>query len=994
MAKLLALTALFGFTALLPARATAQHNPTVPLGKEDTIEQVVRKAASVTPTPRQLAWQDAEFACFVHFGINTFTDREWGEGTEDPALFNPTALDAGQWVQVCRDAGMRKLILTAKHHDGFCLWPSQYTEHSVKNSPWKNGAGDVVREVSEACREGGLLFGVYLSPWDRHEPTYGDSPKYNEHFVNQLRELLTQYGPIAEVWFDGACGEGPNGKRQVYDWDAYFTLIRELQPDAVISIVGPDVRWCGNEAGETRDSEWSVIPADAGAMDKDLGSRERLMAAAQNGVALKWQAAQVDVSIRPGWFYHPAEDGKVKTLDHLLDIYYGSVGGNSELLLNVPPDRRGLIHENDARRLWELGRVIADTYDENLAAGATATASAVRGDSPDYGADKSIDGRKDTCWTTVDGITEASIEYDLGETKTFNRAMLQEYLPAGQRVEAFVLDAWDGSDWKPIANATVIGYKRLLRFDDVTSSRARVRITASRVSPTLSNFGLFYAPPMLEAPAISRDKAGQVTLSAQPGLEIRYWLSHWPPEAPSKRYTGAFPFAGGGVIKALAIPPDNADYTDAGFDTLRQAEFGIAKAGWRIAAASSDSDPEHPAAAGIDENPDTYWQSKRSPKADELVIDLGQERAITGFLYVPAQDTPKGRVTEYACYVAKRPAEWGAAVAQGSFDNIENNPSQRTVRLEQAVSGRYVRFEARATLHGTTYATAAEFGVLAQAKELENDPAPAMPGEDDWWQIAPETTPTFPERVSDALPLSDQANVGGWEPYAPLTDEFDGDALDASVWWDHNPGWLGRQPAFFSPGNVAVRDGKLHLSMRKEAPPESLKEKKYHTYSSAAVQSKDTVRYGYFEVKAKAMASAGSSSFWFYKSTPPWWTEIDVFEIGGKAPGFEKKHHITVHVMKTPAEERHFSHADAYTAEGGLAEDYHVYGLEWDAQELKFYFDGVLVRRGVNTHWHQPLTLNFDSETMPKWFGLPKDEDLPSTYSVEYVRAWKTRTAG
>ena len=444
MAKIVVLAALMTLALLAPRRAAAQLNPTVPLTKDDAQDAVIRKAAGVTPTPRQLAWQQAEFACFIHFGVNTFTDREWGDGTEDPAIFNPTAFDARQWVQVCKDAGMRKLILTAKHHDGFCLWPSKYTEHSVRSSLWKNGQGDVVREVSDACREMGLLFGVYLSPWDRHEPTYGDSPEYNQYFLNQLRELLTQYGDVAEVWFDGACAEGPNGKLQVYDWDAYYGLIRELQPDAAISICGPDVRWCGNEAGDTRDSEWSVIPLDAGAMDKDLGSRERLMKAAGEGVALKWQAAQVDVSIRPGWFYHPADDGKVKSLDHLLEIYYGSVGGNAELLLNIPPDRRGLIHENDARRLRELGRVLAATYGEDLALGAAASASAQHSDA--HGAAATTDADKDTYWTTEKGITAAAIEYDLGEVKTFNRALLQEHLPTGQRVEAFALDAWGGTD--------------------------------------------------------------------------------------------------------------------------------------------------------------------------------------------------------------------------------------------------------------------------------------------------------------------------------------------------------------------------------------------------------------------------------------------------------------------------------------------------------------------------------------------------------------------
>ena len=319
----------------------------------------IKAVAEIRPTERQLQWQQLEFYGFIHFGINTFTDREWGLGNESPSLFNPTELDAEQWVRAFKSAGMRGLILTCKHHDGFCLWPSKYTDYSVKSSPWRDGRGDLVKEVSDACRKYGLKFGIYLSPWDRHEPSYGDSDRYNEFYLNQLEELLTNYGEIFAVWLDGACGEGPNGKRQVYDWDAYYDLVRRLQPNAVISVCGPDVRWCGNEAGQTRPEEWSVVPAalqdaervqeksqkvDDGqfgkeirSQDLDLGSREAI-----RGVKdLVWYPAEVNTSIRPGWFYHESEDDKVKSLAELLDIYFNSVGGNAAFLLNVPPDNGG-----------------------------------------------------------------------------------------------------------------------------------------------------------------------------------------------------------------------------------------------------------------------------------------------------------------------------------------------------------------------------------------------------------------------------------------------------------------------------------------------------------------------------------------------------------------------------------------------------------------------------------------------------------------------------
>ncbi|HYA48252.1 MAG TPA: alpha-L-fucosidase, partial [Burkholderiales bacterium] len=487
---------LFSFAVLIPAllllagRDKGPFSGGVPILPSDTPQQLLEKAARLVPSERQLRWQALEFQAFVHFGMNTFTDREWGLGTEDPKLFNPTDFDAGQWVEAVKAAGIGGLIVTAKHHDGFCLWPSRFTEHSVANSPWRGGKGDVVGEVAEACRKAGLKFGVYLSPWDRHEPSYGDSVRYNEHFKNQLRELLTNYGEIAEVWFDGACGEGPNGKRQVYDWEGYWGLIRELQPGAVISIMGPDVRWIGNEAGTNRESEWSVIPvvgeddrpaekdpggiAGLDAMAADLGSLKAIEAVAKKGGRLIWYPSQVDVSIRPGWFYHSAEDMKVKSLDHLLDIYYGSVGGNAQLLLNIPPDRRGRSHENDALRLKQLGDVLRATFAVNLAAGA-----------------KTV--------VTGNGAAGASMEYGLARSTPFNVVMIREDLKFGQRVEAYAVDAWDGSSWKEITRGTTVGYKRLCRVPTVKAGKVRLRILGARAPASIAEFGLFFDPSRAEA---------------------------------------------------------------------------------------------------------------------------------------------------------------------------------------------------------------------------------------------------------------------------------------------------------------------------------------------------------------------------------------------------------------------------------------------------------------------------------------------------------------
>ncbi len=426
------------------------------------------------PTPQQLAWQEAELTMFLHFGVNTFTDREWGDGTEDPGIFNPTELDTRQWVQAAKDAGFKYMILTAKHHDGFCLFPSKYTEHSVKNSPWKNGRGDVVRELADSCREAGLKLGLYLSPWDRHEPSYGDSPAYNQHFRNQLTELMTNYGEVAEVWFDGACGEGPNGKRQEYDWQSYYEVIRRLQPDAVIAICGPDIRWVGNENGIARETEWSV---------QDPGPERH-----PHATGKVWYPAECDVSIRPGWFWHADQDAKVKSLEHLLDIYYKSVGRNSVLLLNVPPNNRGLIADPDVQRLREFRAVLDQTFATDFAEGKTAIADSERSDCP---ASNAVDGRGDTYWSPAGDTTEGVLEVDLGEPVTFNVAMTKEYIALGQRVAAYSIEAWDGQAWQSIAEGTTIGHKKLDRFPNVTSSKLRLTISRSQATPLIRAFGIY-----------------------------------------------------------------------------------------------------------------------------------------------------------------------------------------------------------------------------------------------------------------------------------------------------------------------------------------------------------------------------------------------------------------------------------------------------------------------------------------------------------------------
>ena len=444
----------------------------------------------ITPTERQVRLQQMEFYGFVHFTVNTFTDKEWGDGTEKPEILNPVILDCNQWVEAAKSAGMTGLILTAKHHDGFCLWPSAYTEHSVKNSPYKNGKGDIVRECAEACKKGGIKFGVYLSPWDRNCPVYGQGKAYDDYYCNQLTELLTNYGDLFSVWFDGACGEGPNGKKQVYDWERYYSVIRSLQPDACITISGPDIRWCGNEAGDTRKSEWSVITrrlSDGTEIEdtaEDLGSRELLEKAAE----IRWQPAEVDTSIRPGWFYHKAEDARVRSLKTLSDIYFRSVGGNSTLLLNIPPDRDGLFAKPDVRRLRQLGNKIRKSFEVCLSEDAVFSADKCDGENL-------IENVKtdsyDTCFSTKDGENTVTITITLPERRKIRMAVIKENILLSQRIESFTIDCAKKKGFNRIYEGTTVGYKKIARFRPTITDTVRITITDSRVAPVISHIALY-----------------------------------------------------------------------------------------------------------------------------------------------------------------------------------------------------------------------------------------------------------------------------------------------------------------------------------------------------------------------------------------------------------------------------------------------------------------------------------------------------------------------
>ena len=523
-------------------------------------------AVGPLPAERQLKWHQLEFYAFVHFNMNTFTDIEWGTGGESPELFNPTELDCRQWARVCKEAGMKGIILTAKHHDGFCLWPSEFTEHSVKNSPWKDGNGDVVRELADACQEYGLKLGLYLSPWDRNHAEYG-TDAYITYFRNQLTELMTQYGEVFEVWFDGANGGtgyygGANEERKVdrktyYDWPNTRQIVRDHQPGAVMfSDAGPGVRWVGNEAGWAGETNWSILRRDE--FYPGSPNYRDLTTGHEDGT--HWLPAEVDVSIRPGWYYHYSEDHKVKSVKQLVDIYYHSIGRNASFLLNFPVDQRGLIHEKDVEQLMKMADVVRRDMETDLAREASVEASQVRGGSRKYNASRAVDGDPQTYWTTDDGVVAASLTMDFGAETTFNRFLVQEYIPLGQRVKEFSLEAWEDEAWVEIDVQTTIGHKRILRFDNVTSNKLRLNILDAKGCPTISNVEVYHAPKLLEPPGVERDKQWGEPLSFGEFSNIR--------NSPVLQ-TKMFETTTGRFIKFVA----EREINDLGYATI--AELGV-----------------------------------------------------------------------------------------------------------------------------------------------------------------------------------------------------------------------------------------------------------------------------------------------------------------------------------------------------------------------------------------------------------------------------------
>lgn len=466
-----------------PSRAEATLSPSPAM--EDT-------APRPRPTPQQLRWQREELAMFVHLTVNTFTGKEWGDGTESPSIFDPRKLDALQWARTAKQAGFRSMILTAKHHDGFCLWPTATTQHSVKHSPWKHGHGDVVREFTDACREEGLGAGIYLSPWDRNAKSYGSGAAYNDFYIAQLSELLSNYGKIVEVWFDGANGEGPNGRRQAYDWPRIHATVRRLQPDAVMfSDAGPDVRWIGDEQGEAPDTCWaSIDPASVPWPGYDRPWVGNLLGHG-NPHGSAWRPGEADVSIRPGWFWHPQENDKVRTPDDLIDLYFSSVGRNGKLTLNVPPDRDGLFYPTDVASLQGFTARRTALFATDLLQGGS-----VRASSSDlaHPASSVLDADPDAYWSAVGSARHAWLEIGLPREVEFDTLELGEAIALGQSIANYRVEIWGDGAWQPLTWGTTIGHKKLTRFDPVRTGKLRVSLEFGYDAPKLARIAAYRGP--------------------------------------------------------------------------------------------------------------------------------------------------------------------------------------------------------------------------------------------------------------------------------------------------------------------------------------------------------------------------------------------------------------------------------------------------------------------------------------------------------------------